>query len=109
MRPRGAFADRQPLGAFQGEKEESGGQETHKRRERQQRGSPSGAEHRADSVADPQVAKATGRGRHAAGGSWERRKKMEEEEEEGGRRGEKKHFFPHLGKERLKVGRRNQF
>lgn len=34
-------------------------------------------------MADHQVAKATGRGRDAAGGSWERRKKMEEEKEEG--------------------------
>lgn len=34
-------------------------------------------------MADRQVAKATRRGRDAAGGSWGRRKKMEEEEEEG--------------------------
>lgn len=43
------------------------------------KGSPSGGEGRADSVAR-HVAKATRRGRDAAGG--ERRKKMEEEEEE---------------------------
>lgn len=43
------------------------------------KGSPSGGEGRADSVAR-HVAKATWRGRDAAGG--ERRKKMEEEEEE---------------------------
>lgn len=74
---RGAFADQQPYGTFYSRRGRTLRSRNRQTERNTTKGSPSGGEGRAHSVADRHVAKATRRGRDAAGGSRERRKKME--------------------------------